>query len=170
MLKREYRVAVLTASDKGAAGLREDESGPLVCKIMRGAGYTVAETALLPDDRTGLAARLKDWCDTLGLALVLTTGGTGLAPRDQMPEATLEVAERLAPGIPEAMRAHSLTLTPRGMLSRGVAAIRGQTLIINLPGSPVAVRQTLLYILPALEHALDMLGQNAGECAAGARE
>lgn len=167
MLKHSYRVAVLTASDKGAAGQRQDESGPLIARMMEAEGYEVAHTAMLPDGWAGLAAQLRRWCEQGDIALILTTGGTGLSPRDQMPEATLEVGERLVPGIPEALRAHSTTITPRGMLSRGVAVTRGKTLIVNLPGSPKAVKETLAYLLPALEHALDTLRQNSGECAAG---
>jgi molybdenum cofactor synthesis domain-containing protein len=168
MWKTPYRVAILTASDKGARGERPDESGPLIRKRIEALGCLVTAAVLLPDDQAGLAAQLKKWCDEGAADLVLTTGGTGLSPRDQMPEATLAIAERNVPGIAEAMRAHSLKLTDRAMLGRGVAAIRGQTLIVNLPGSPRAVDESLDGILPALEHGLDMLCANGGECARAA--
>ncbi len=164
MWKSAYRVAVLTASDKGARGDRRDESGPLIEKRMEALGCTITARALLPDDREGLASRLKSWCDEGIADLILTTGGSGFSPRDQIPEATASIAERLVPGIPEAMRAYSMKISPRAMLGRGIAAIRGQTLMINLPGSPKAVTENLDAILPALEHGLDMLTGKGGEC------
>jgi molybdenum cofactor synthesis domain-containing protein len=158
-------VAILTASDKGANGQREDESGPAIARRMEALGCRVVASCVLPDDQAGLARQMQAWCDE-GLAdLVLTTGGTGLAPRDQMPEATLSIAERQVPGIGEAMRAHSMQITSRAMLGRGLAAVRGCTLIINLPGSPKAVQESLDAVLPALEHGLDMLCERDGECA-----
>ena len=160
-----YRVAVLTASDKGAAGQRQDESGPLVAQLARQEGYRVVENLLLPDDQPALEAALRRLCDENAADLVLSTGGTGFAPRDCMPEATLAVCERPAPGIAEAMRAASMQVTGRAMLSRGVAALRKQTLIVNLPGSPKAARENLLAVLPQLAHGLDMLTAKAGECA-----
>lgn len=157
---------MLTASDKGYAGERADASGPLICTLVQEAGYVVADTALLPDDAPQLSAQMQAWCDAGAADLVLTTGGTGLSPRDCMPEATLAVAERLVPGIAEALRAHSMGITPRAMLSRAVAGIRGHTLLINLPGSPKAVRESLQFLLPQLPHALDILTGADGECAA----
>jgi molybdenum cofactor synthesis domain-containing protein len=159
-----YRVAIITASDRGFRGEREDQSGPLIREIAEKAGYRVASCALLPDDQKTLEAELRRIADN-GLAdLILTTGGTGFSPRDRTPEATLAVAERLAPGIAEALRAHSLTITRRAMLSRGAAVIRGKTLIINLPGSPRAVREHLEYLINDLAHGLDILTGQDGDC------
>ena len=164
-MQNGYRVAVLTASDKGAAGQRVDESGPLVAARATEAGFAVAAQALLPDDRPALERQLLAWCQSGQIDLVLTTGGTGLAPRDCMPEATMAVCTRPVPGIAEAMRAHSMAITPRGMLSRAAAGICQRTLIVNLPGSPKAVDENLDAILPSLPHALDMLSEARGECA-----
>lgn len=164
MWKTAYRVAVLTASDLGAASKREDESGPLICRFVEEAGGQIACTALLADDREGLECKIAAWCDDGVADLVLTTGGTGLSPRDEMPEATCAVANRMVPGIAEALRAFSMQKTPRAMFGRGVAVVRGQTLIINLPGSPKAVRECLEFLLPNLEHGLDILCQNDKEC------
>lgn len=160
--KNRYRVAILTASDLGAAGQRKDESGPVIRRRMEDVGCEVVAEAMLPDDTDGLAAQMAAWCDEGAADLILTTGGTGLSPRDHMPEATDSITERKAPGFGEAMRAHSMTITPRGMLSRGTAGVRKRTLIINLPGSPKAVSESLDAILPALEHGLDMLCGESG--------
>jgi molybdenum cofactor synthesis domain-containing protein len=158
------RVAIITASDRGARGEREDKSGEVIREIAEGAGYRVERYILLPDEQPLLEAEMKRIADQ-GLAdLILTTGGTGFSPRDRTPEATLAVADRIAPGISEAMRAHSLGLTKRAMLSRGVAVIRGKTLIINLPGSPKAVRENLEYIITELGHGLDILTGETGDC------
>ncbi|MDL2325102.1 MogA/MoaB family molybdenum cofactor biosynthesis protein [Ruminococcaceae bacterium OttesenSCG-928-A16] len=165
MLKHSYRVGVLTASDSSFAGTRPDASGPAICELMEKAGYTVAQKALLPDEAAQISAQLRGWSESGEIDLILTTGGTGLAPRDCMPEATLAVATRLVPGIAEAIRAYSLPITGRAMLSRAVAVICGRVLIINLPGSPKAVHEALGFVLPQLPHALDILNQNDGECA-----
>lgn len=159
------RAAVVTLSDKGARGERKDESGPLAAELLSGAGYQIAETVVLPDERETIERELIRLCDGRQCHLVVTTGGTGFSPRDVTPEATMAVAERNAPGIAEAIRAYSLNITPRAMLSRGVSVIRGGTLIVNLPGSPKAVREALEYILPSLEHGIDILRGRAGECA-----
>ncbi|MCL1813877.1 MAG: molybdopterin-binding protein [Treponema sp.] len=165
MIIRSYRVWIITASDKGSQGEREDKSEPVLREIAAGAGYTVAGYTLLSDDRAGLEAELKRICDN-GLAdLILTTGGTGFSPRDCVPEATAAVAERLAPGIAEAMRAGSMAITKRAMLSRAIAVIRGSTLIVNLPGSPRAARENLEFIINELHHGLDILTRRDGECA-----
>ena len=163
--KIPYRLWIITASDKGFRGEREDQSGMLVRKLAAAAGYAPAGYTLLPDDQAGLEKELKRICDNCLADLILTTGGTGFSPRDHMPEATLEVAQRLAPGIAEAMRAGSMAITKRAMLSRAVAAIRERTLIINLPGSPKAAQENLGFILPELGHGLDILTGRDGECA-----
>ena len=159
------RAAVITLSDKGSRGERVDESGPLLCSMLTGAGYEVVEQLLLPDEPERLQAELIRLADGRQCALVLTTGGTGFSPRDRTPEATLAVADRNAPGIAEAIRAYSLRITDRAMLSRGVSVLRGSTLIVNLPGSPKAAREGLECILPALGHGLEVLRGTAGDCA-----
>ena len=159
------RAAIITLSDAGYAGRREDKSGPVIRALLEEAGYTVVHTALLPDGVEPLAGELKRLCDGDIADLVLTTGGTGFSPRDLTPEATRAVTERPAPGIAEAMRWNSLQITPRAMLSRGVAGIRKGALIVNLPGSPKAARECLEFILPALGHGLEILKGTAGNCA-----
>ncbi|MDR1318251.1 MAG: MOSC domain-containing protein [Treponema sp.] len=159
------RLWIITASDKASCGEREDASGALIREIAGAAGYKTVGYTLLPDDQEGLENEMKKICDGGFADLVLTTGGTGLSPRDRMPEATLAVAERLVPGIPEALRAQGMGITNRAMLSRAAAAIRGRTLIINLPGSPRAVRENLEYIIAELGHGLDILTGRGGDCA-----
>ena len=159
-----YRIAIITASDKGARGERVDVS----CQVIREMCQefaTVTSYAVLADERAPLAAAMAAICDQDQADVIFTTGGTGFAPRDVTPEATLDVVERLAPGIPEAMRARSMQVTDRAMLTRAVAGIRNSTLIINLPGSPKAVRECLEVILPPLEHGIEMLRGKGGECA-----
>ncbi len=164
--KREQLTAVvLTISDKGSAGLREDASGPAAGKRLEAAGYRVLERALVPDEKELIMQALVRFADELRADLVLTTGGTGFSLRDVTPEATLAVAERQAPGIAEAIRAGSMRITRRAMLSRGVSAIRGQTLIVNLPGSPKAVEESLDLVLDILEHGILVLKGSATECA-----
>ena len=160
-----YTAAVITVSDKGYAGERVDTGGPLVCDMLKEAGYELTYTALVPDEIPQIAAELKKCADELDIALAVTTGGTGFSPRDVTPEATISVCERLAPGIPEAMRWESLKITNRSMLSRAQAGIRGQTLIVNLPGSPKAIRENLEAVLPALDHGLEMLRAPKRDCA-----
>ena len=160
-----YRAGIVTLSDKGAAGEREDKSGAVIKEILESAGYEVVGRSLLLDEGEALKAELIRLSDQVQCDLVLTTGGTGFSRRDVTPEATMAVAERNAPGIAEAIRAYSMTVTKRAMLSRGVSVIRGGTLIINLPGSPKAVRESLEYVLDTLPHGLDILSGRGGECA-----
>lgn len=160
-----YTAAVITISDKGAKGERMDTSGPAICAVLKSEGYDVVYTSIIPDDREIIKTELINCADEKGIALVLTTGGTGFSPRDITPEATLEVIERCTPGIPEAMRTESLRITPKGCLSRSEAGIRGRTLIVNLPGSEKAAKENLSAVLPALDHGLEMLlGSGSANC------
>ena len=162
---RPFTAAWITLSDKGSQGLREDESGPLIGKILTENGYDVVETILIPDDEDILKKELTRLADQRQVNLVMTTGGTGFAPRDITPEATAAVCERMTPGISEAIRAYSMTKTPRAMLSRAVSGIRGKTLIINLPGSPKAVRESMEFIMSSLKHGLEILNERTSDCA-----
>lgn len=155
-----WRVAILTLSDSVAAGRQPDGSGDVVAGIVLEHGGDVVVREVLPDDRAAIADRLRAYADDVHVHLVLTTGGSGVAPRDVTPEATLDVVDRLAPGLPETARAQTLSNTPLAALSRGVAGIRGRTLIVNLPGSPRGAREWLGVLLPILPHALSLL---AGE-------
>ena len=159
------RVAIIVSSDSGYRGEREDLSGPEIRRIVEKNGYQVVSTVILPDEQEVLSEEMKRIADENQADLILTTGGTGFSPRDCMPEATLAVAERLVPGIPEAMRTFSMQFTKRSMLSRSAAGIRKKTLIINLPGSPKAVRECLEYIISELAHGLDILTGEASNCA-----
>lgn len=161
-----FRVGILTVSDKGHAGERYDTSGPELARLLDPGRFEVKHFRIVPDDQEAIVAALVAWSDEEKLDLILTTGGTGFTPRDITPEATLAVAERLAPGLPEAMRAAGLAKTPHAMLSRGVAVLRGSTLIINLPGSPKGARESLEAVLPALPHALEKLKGSPEECGA----
>ncbi|MDX9871306.1 MAG: molybdopterin-binding protein [Clostridia bacterium] len=158
-----YRFAVITASDKGAAGLREDKSGPLIAEMLLPWG-DVVESHIMPDEQEKLSAMMKHLADEAAVDLIITTGGTGLSPRDVTPEATRAVIEREVLGIPEAMRAKSREVTAKAMLSRAAAGIRGRTLILNLPGSPKAVRENLAVLAEVLDHALEILSGRGGEC------
>ena len=162
-----YTAAVITVSDKGARGEREDRSGPMLCDLAAEYGYDVIYTNIVPDDRALIREELIKCCDELGVSMVLTTGGTGFSPRDITPEATLDVVERMTPGIPELMRAESMKITPRGCLSRSAAGIRKRTLIINLPGSPKAAKENLLAVIEPVKDGLDMLAsEGSADCAA----
>ena len=166
----KHTAAVITVSDKGARGERKDTSGPALCAIAEEYGLEVVYTALVPDETVDIQRELRKCADELGVSLVLTTGGTGFSPRDVTPEATKAVVERETPGIPEAMRAESLRITPRGCLSRSAAGIRGRTLIVNLPGSEKAARENVLAVMEALLHGLDMLrSEGSADCAGEAR-
>jgi molybdopterin adenylyltransferase len=161
-----FRVGILTISDRGHARERTDTAGPELGRLLDSRCFKVAAYEIVPDEPEAIAAQLTAWSDAGGLDLILTTGGTGLSPRDTTPEATLAVAQRLVPGIPEAMRAAGLAITPHAMLSRGVAVIRGRTLIINLPGSPKGARENLAAVAAALPHALEKLAGDPSECGA----
>ena len=162
---RRIRVAVITSSDQGFAGKREDLSGPQIERIVEAAGDVVVSRVILPDERELLAEQMAKIADEGTADLILTTGGTGFSPRDVMPEATLDIGERQVPGIPEAMRAYSMQFTARTMLSRAASVIRKRTLIVNLPGSPKAVRECLEFIYPQLGHGIDILTGRDGNCA-----
>ena len=161
-----YTVGILTASDKASVGERVDESGKVIIDILKNReAYDIKEYLIVPDEFEEIKASLINMSDNLGLNLILTTGGTGFSPRDITPEATEAVIERRVPGIPEAMRFYSLQITKRAMLSRATCGIRNKTLILNMPGSPKAVKESLEYVIDSLEHGLDILLQNSKECA-----
>lgn len=166
---RGIPVGIITASDKGAKGEREDQSGQEIKSLVQEIQGTVIDYRVLPDDQETLSQAMIEMIDELGVGLLLTTGGTGFSPRDITPEATLSVIERAVPGLPEAMRRESFSISPRAVLSRAVAGIRGKCLIVNLPGSPKAVRECLQIILPVLPHALNILRGTDGECGAAAK-
>ena len=160
-----FKVAILTISDRGSKGEREDASGPLIAQMVKELPGEVIHSEIIPDEKGQIAEALRRSADQLKADLVLTTGGTGLSPRDVTPDATLEVIGKEVPGFAEAMRAESLKKTPHAMISRAVVGIRGATLIVNLPGSPKSVRENLSVILPALPHALSKLKGDPSECA-----
>ena len=160
-----YNAAVLTVSDRSFRGERPDTAGPLVAELLRSAGYEVVNLDIVPDEQAEIEGALRRMADSGDVQLLITTGGTGFAPRDVTPEATLAVCQRLTPGIPEAMRYASARITPRAMLSRAQAGIRGGTLIVNLPGSPKAAKENLEAVLPTLAHGLKMLEGEPADCA-----
>jgi len=156
------RFGVLTVSDRSARGEREDLAGPMLIARLEADGFSRPLGAIVPDEQDAISTTLIQWCDSLSLDVILTTGGTGFAPRDVTPEATQAVLQKIAPGIAEAARAYSLNITPHAMLSRNVAGIRGKTLIINLPGSPKAAREILEYLLPIIPHAVALISATPG--------
>lgn len=164
-LSAPFTAAAITLSDRAFSGEREDESGEVLKKILEDEGYEVIEKIVLSDDKEPLKRELCRLADQRQVNVIFTTGGTGFSPRDNTPEATGEVCDRMAPGIAEAIRYYSLEITPRAMLSRGVSGIRHNTLIVNLPGSPGAVAESLSFILPSLKHGLGILTGREGECA-----
>jgi molybdenum cofactor synthesis domain-containing protein len=158
------QIGILTLSDKGAMGERVDESGPMVRQMLEGLGQVVREE-LLPDESEAIVAKLVDWVDNQRLELIVTTGGTGLSPRDVTPQATLQVVDYEIPGMAELMRSEGLKKTVHAILSRGVVGVRRRSLIINLPGSPKAVRENLATLMPCLSHALAKLAGDPADCA-----
>ncbi len=160
-----FKVGIITASDKGSKGEREDLSGKLIAEIVEEKGFKVEKYIVHPDEENILLKEIIHMADDLNLDLILTTGGTGFSKRDVTPEASIKACDRMANGIAEAMRYYSLSITPRAMLSRAVSGIRGETLIINLPGSPKAVRESLDYIIDSVHHGLEILTGKADECA-----
>ncbi len=164
MTSHVIRTAIITLSDKGSAGEREDESGLVIREMIVAIGASVVHYEILPDVKTRIVETLEHLSDSGDVDLILTTGGTGVAPRDVTPEATREVIERELPGMAEAMRAESCKKTPNAMISRAVVGIRNQTLIVNLPGSPRAVRENLAVVLPALSHAIEKIKGDTTEC------
>ena len=160
-----FTLGILTISDKGSRGEREDKSGEAIREIVSQFGARFVDYAIVPDEKEVIESKLIEWADKGGMDMIITTGGTGLGPRDVTPEATLDVIDKTIPGFSEAMRAKSLRKTPHAMLSREVCGVRNKTLIINLPGSPKAVRECLPVILPALPHAIEVIKGEAAECA-----
>lgn len=159
------KAAILTLSDKGSKGEREDRSGPAIKELLKGIGADVEYYEILPDERELIVKKLIEYANKVDL--ILTTGGTGLSPRDVTPEATREVIEKEIPGIPEMMRIEGIKKTPRAILSRSVAGVRGKTLIINLPGSPMAVKENLEVIMDVIPHAIEKIKGDTSECARG---
>ncbi|MDU5081803.1 MogA/MoaB family molybdenum cofactor biosynthesis protein [uncultured Tissierella sp.] len=160
-----FKVGIITASDKGSVGAREDKSGEIITEIIENRGYIVSSKIIVPDEKETIYNEIINMVDNLQVDLVLTTGGTGFSERDITPEATIKACDRMANGIAEAIRYYSLSITPRAMLSRGVSGIRNKTLIINLPGSPKAVKEALDYILDSVHHGLEILTGKDSECA-----
>ncbi len=160
-----HEVVLVTVSDKGARGERHDKSGETLAGLLASQGYQVVQRLVVPDEKELISSALRQWSDDRKVALIITTGGTGVSPRDVTPEATLEVIDRQVPGMSEAMRSAGLAITPHAMISRAVVGIRGETLIINLPGSPRGAVENLEVVLPALCHALDKIRGDTQDCA-----
>jgi molybdenum cofactor synthesis domain-containing protein len=156
--------SVITISDRGSRGEREDKSGPEIMMMLRDIGLDIVDAKIIPDEKDQIIEALIDYADIKGIDLIITTGGTGVSPRDVTPEATLEVIDKELPGMAEAMRRESAVKTPHAMISRAVVGIRGNSLIVNLPGSPKAVRENLAVILPALKHAVEKIRGDDAEC------
>ena len=165
MIANMFTVGIITSSDKGSKGEREDLSGKVIADIVINKGYTVKRQVILPDEEDALSREMIYMADDLEIDLILTTGGTGFSKRDVTPKATIKVCTKMANGIAEAIRYNSLNITPRAMLSRAVSGIRNNTLIINLPGSPKAVKESLDYAIDSIHHGLEILTGKASECA-----
>ena len=161
-----FRAVIITVSDRGDRGEREDQSGPEIAGMIEGLGMEIVARRIVPDEKEMIRRVLLEWSEGEKADLILTTGGTGVSPRDVTPEATREVIEREIPGMGEAMRGHSAAITPHAMLSRALVGTRGRTLIINLPGSPKGARENLEVLLPALPHAIEKIKGDERECAA----
>ncbi len=160
-----FRAGIITVSDKGSQGKREDKSGPVIAEMLAGAAVSIVETVIIPDEVEQIVAALIRMADEEKLDLILTTGGTGVSPRDLTPDATRQVLDKEIPGLAEAMRAASMKITPHAMISRAMAGIRGRSLIINLPGSPKGARENLSVVLPALTHAMEKIQGDDRDCA-----
>jgi len=156
---------IITVSDKGSQGQRDDLSGPAIAEMLAGAAIEIRHTIIIPDEKDQIRKTIIDFSDVKRLDLILTTGGTGVSPRDVTPDATLDVIDKQIPGMAEAMRHESMRVTPHAMISRAVAGIRGKSLILNLPGSPKSVRENLAVVLPALKHAIEKIKGDDSECA-----
>jgi molybdopterin adenylyltransferase len=156
---------IITISDKGSQGKREDLSGPAIAEMLAGAAFEIKHTVIIPDETTEIKKAIIDFADVKQLDLIVTNGGTGVSPRDLTPDATLEVLDKQIPGMAEAMRQKSMQVTPHAMISRAVAGIRGKSLIINLPGSPKGAKENLAVVLPALKHAIEKIKGDDSECA-----
>jgi molybdenum cofactor synthesis domain-containing protein len=160
-----FRAVIIVVSDRGARGEREDGSGPEIARMLEAAGLEIIGRRIIPDEKEMIRQMLLEWCDGGDADLILTTGGTGVSPRDVTPDATREVLDREIPGMAEAMRRQSAAITPHAMISRALAGIRGRTLIINLPGSPKGATENLSVLLPALTHAIEKIKGDNSECA-----
>lgn len=160
-----FSAGIITVSDKGSQGKREDQSGPVIAELLAGADVSIRKTIIIPDEIDQISQAIVQFADVEKLDLILTTGGTGVSPRDLTPEATLKVLDKEIPGIAEAMRAASMKITPHAMISRAVAGIRGQSLIINLPGSPKSAKENLSIIMPALAHTMEKIQGDERDCA-----
>jgi molybdenum cofactor synthesis domain-containing protein len=165
MSEMGFRAVIITVSDRGARGEREDGSGPEIARMLEAAGLEIIGRRIIPDEKEMIRQMLLEWCDGGDADLILTTGGTGVSPRDVTPDATREVIDREIPGMAEAMRRQSAAVTPHAMISRALAGIRGRTLIINLPGSPKGARENFSVLLPALTHAIEKIKGDESECA-----
>jgi molybdopterin adenylyltransferase len=165
MSEMGFGAVIITVSDRGARGEREDGSGPEIARMLEAAGLEIIGRRIIPDEKETIRRMLLEWCDGGNADLILTTGGTGVSPRDVTPDATREVIDREIPGMAEAMRRQSAAVTPHAMISRALAGIRGRTLIINLPGSPKGARENLSVLLPALTHAIEKIKGDESECA-----
>ena len=165
-MDKKFTAGVLTVSDRASRGIRTDKTGGIIASMLDRNGFNVIKTRIVPDERTHITDVLLEWVDRKGLDLIVTTGGTGLSPRDVTPQATQEVLDYQVPGMAEAMRSASLKKTPHAMLSRAIAGVRGSCLLINLPGSPAGARDNLAVVMPALNHALLKLAGDPSDCAA----